>query len=114
MNEPSNTPERKIIGYTCEVCHGKNVRETDNEILHACEGVLIPVFVDEYKNAPESKEPEAIYAKTNEGDAYFTSPQSNEDIPMCHKCLENLQNGSIVYKDGHCPKHTPTDPTTNN
>lgn len=37
-------PDKKIIGYNCDICHGKNARESGDTIVHVCKGVLIPVF----------------------------------------------------------------------
>lgn len=43
MRDP---PEKLTVftGYDCLVCKGKNIVETDNEIVHICEGFLIPVY----------------------------------------------------------------------
>jgi hypothetical protein len=43
MTEPTEKLT-KLVGYNCDVCHGKNIIETDNEILHFCGGFLIPVY----------------------------------------------------------------------
>jgi hypothetical protein len=42
----SPSPEKLavLVGYNCDVCHGKMIVETEGTILHFCEGWLIPVY----------------------------------------------------------------------
>jgi hypothetical protein len=36
--------EKKLIGYTCEVCHGAKITEDAGGLLHFCDGVMLPVY----------------------------------------------------------------------
>jgi hypothetical protein len=44
MTSPSAKRKKKIIGYNCKVCRGRNFKESGEMILHLCEGFAEPVF----------------------------------------------------------------------
>lgn len=41
--EKKPTKLEKQLGYTCDTCHGKNVKVTEHTMVHFCEDVLLPI-----------------------------------------------------------------------
>lgn len=44
MKKPSHIGKKRVIGYNCKTCRGKNFRESGDIIIHICKGFAIPVF----------------------------------------------------------------------